>query len=260
MTARSFSSAVRQMLRVLVVQHARREPPSSPTECCRAMVADVDALDDAEFARKYLNGDSNGAVSRARMLKAQQTFFFETATADDRLRRVVVLFQQPKVGRENVNVATHERTIRALLGRCRGYVQACADNRLQINVVHTIGSRYRVPRSVGIQGSRLASYNVFVDTVTYWALEELQYDPTAHKDTPLHTRIPWTAELGTLLCVRDPELQLPEMVDTDPIARYFDWREGDIVRIARFQPRTSAYVPYYRRVVLSKESEDLLVV
>lgn len=65
--------------------------------------------------------------------------------------------------------------------------------------------------------------------VELFKFKHLLFDPTEHKKTPPHTRVEdIKAELPRIK-LKD----LPRILQTDPIVRFYDWSVGDVIRIDR---------------------------
>jgi DNA-directed RNA polymerase subunit H (RpoH/RPB5) len=67
--------------------------------------------------------------------------------------------------------------------------------------------------------------------VELFKFKHLLFDPTAHKKTPPHNRVP--LENIKVELPRIKVKDLPHILDTDPIVRFYDWSIGDVVRIDR---------------------------
>ena len=79
-------------------------------------------------------------------------------------------------------------------------------------------------------------------------LRELQFNVTRHAMVPQHT--PLNAdEVAAMMSAYNirSKAQLPVLLVTDPVARYFGLRQGDVVKITRRTP--TAGIEYFYRVV-----------
>lgn len=79
-------------------------------------------------------------------------------------------------------------------------------------------------------------YQVFYDS-------DIRYNPTTHVDTPVHIKLTEEQGIEKLRELMVDQSKLPLMLDSDPIAKYYGWRPGDIIKIIRSDDAVSILAP-----------------
>jgi DNA-directed RNA polymerase I, II, and III subunit RPABC1 len=77
-------------------------------------------------------------------------------------------------------------------------------------------------------------------------IKELQFNITKHVLVPKHEVVNDQNEIKSILdnyCLKS-KFQLPLMLKTDPVSRYFGLKNGDIVKIIRNSPTSGEYIVY----------------
>lgn len=77
-------------------------------------------------------------------------------------------------------------------------------------------------------------------------IKELQFNITKHKLVPKHNIVEDAAEVDSILKQYNlkTKYQLPIILKTDPVAKYLNLKNGDIVKITRTSPTAGEYVVY----------------
>mmetsp|Transcript_7263 Transcript_7263/g.13388 ORF Transcript_7263/g.13388 Transcript_7263/m.13388 type:complete len:225 (+) Transcript_7263:486-1160(+) len=84
--------------------------------------------------------------------------------------------------------------------------------------------------------------------VQFFSYSELKFDITKHSMVPRHKVLSASERAALLESKGIKETQLPRILTTDPVARYYGMEKGDIVEIERPSKETGKYVTY--RIVL----------
>jgi DNA-directed RNA polymerase I, II, and III subunit RPABC1 len=77
-------------------------------------------------------------------------------------------------------------------------------------------------------------------------IKELQFNITKHVLVPKHEIVHDQEEIKRILenyCLKN-KFQLPIILKTDPVSRYFGLKNGDIVKITRYSPTSGEYIVY----------------
>lgn len=83
---------------------------------------------------------------------------------------------------------------------------------------------------------RQTQWDVFYD-------DELAYNPSRHVDVPLHVRLPPEEAVAVMAAMRVKPSQILIMRKSDPIAKYYGWVPGDLIRITRSDIGVSVLAP-----------------
>lgn len=95
---------------------------------------------------------------------------------------------------------------------------------------------------VSIDGPTVCTKKECERDIQFWLAKELCYNVTRHSLVPRHSVV-GESDLPASCRVE----QLPKMLDTDPVARYYDWPAGTLVRIQRVFGG-SEEIPFFRCV------------
>lgn len=94
---------------------------------------------------------------------------------------------------------------------------------------------------------------VYIDASPYITIEcfkenELYIDKLSHVLVPKHEIISETEKDELLRVYKIKEWQLPKILNSDPISKYFGARKGQIFKITRHSENSNEYI-YYRLVI-----------
>jgi len=81
----------------------------------------------------------------------------------------------------------------------------------------------------------------------YFYCKQLLFNPTNHEYVPKHTKITSQDDINLILekYLVKSKLQLPYILNSDIIAKWLGLKQGDIVKIDRYNPNSGVYY-YYR--------------
>lgn len=81
----------------------------------------------------------------------------------------------------------------------------------------------------------------------YFYCKQLLFNPTKHEYVPKHTKITSQDDINLILekYLVKSKLQLPYILNSDIIAKWLGLKQGDIVKIDRYNPNSGVYY-YYR--------------
>lgn len=87
--------------------------------------------------------------------------------------------------------------------------------------------------------------------VQHFTYQELSYDPTYHFLAVPHTRLSSNETKAFLKRTRIQPSQLPTILSSDPVVKYYGWKANSIVRIQRMSVISMAAPEsvFYRRIV-----------
>jgi DNA-directed RNA polymerase subunit H (RpoH/RPB5) len=82
--------------------------------------------------------------------------------------------------------------------------------------------------------------------IQIFEIRELQFNITKHKLVPKHELVPDQKIVEDLIKRYNlkSKFQLPIILRTDPVAKYLNLKNGDIVRISRVSPTSGEYIAY----------------
>ena len=86
----------------------------------------------------------------------------------------------------------------------------------------------------------------------YFYAQEVEINPTKHVYVPKHIKLTDENEINNLMNEYhiNTKTKLPFILQTDPQAKWLGLKQGDIVKIERFNPNSGLY--YYYRCCVSK--------
>jgi DNA-directed RNA polymerase I, II, and III subunit RPABC1 len=100
---------------------------------------------------------------------------------------------------------------------------------------------------VHIQNAKFKNESCMKDlNMQYFVLAETLFNVTKHVLVPKHTVIKDEEEIEKIVTRYNlrSRLHLPLILKTDPIARYYDIKAGEIVQIVRVSPTAGEYIMY----------------
>lgn len=82
--------------------------------------------------------------------------------------------------------------------------------------------------------------------VQVFELRELQFNITKHTLVPKHELITDETEIHELIKIHNlkARTQLPFILKTDPVARYYNAKTGNVMRITRWSPTSGEHIVY----------------
>ena len=90
------------------------------------------------------------------------------------------------------------------------------------------------------------TYNIHIEM---FFVNELMFNVTKHILVPKHEILSDKEKQETMMCLRCKDIKkFPQMLTTDPVARYFNMKKGQLVRITRPSETSGKYISY--RVVV----------
>jgi DNA-directed RNA polymerase I, II, and III subunit RPABC1 len=97
-----------------------------------------------------------------------------------------------------------------------------------------------------ISSNNIKSINALNIPIQIFDIKELQYNITKHVLVPKHVLVKDMTEIQQILekYSLKTKFQLPIILKTDPVARYYNLKNGDIVKIVRNSPSSGEYVVY----------------
>jgi DNA-directed RNA polymerase subunit H (RpoH/RPB5) len=84
---------------------------------------------------------------------------------------------------------------------------------------------------------------------------DLTYNPTIHADVPRHQRLSPAEKLAQLEEMRVRITDLPLLRADDPIAKYYGWDAGDLIRVYRPTSTLGGMTINYRAVIAPFSSQ-----
>jgi DNA-directed RNA polymerase I, II, and III subunit RPABC1 len=112
-----------------------------------------------------------------------------------------------------------------------------------INLLHTMKMNHCIviyTESVTPMTKKLITNSVDI-TIELFTQEELQYNITKHRLVPEHIRISpeESKEFKEKFGIKHPAI-----LGTDPIARFFDYKRGDVIKIVRATGEGKRFITY----------------
>lgn len=98
-----------------------------------------------------------------------------------------------------------------------------------------------------IQNAKFKNESCMKDlNMQYFVLAETLFNVTKHVLVPKHTVIKDEEEIEKIVSKYNlrSRLHLPLILKTDPVARYYDIKAGEIVKIVRVSPTAGEYIMY----------------
>ena len=137
-------------------------------------------------------------------------------------------------------------------GPILGYIPVCTGNNLEkinnnyVNYMFFLLQSYNLNYMILVYHEITPAASTMLSMCSIYKIEQFSYlnilfDPTAHRLTPVQTRM--TPEEILIELPGISHDKLPIMYENDRIARYFNWKAGDVIRSRR------PYGLYYRVVV-----------
>ena len=82
--------------------------------------------------------------------------------------------------------------------------------------------------------------------IQFFELREVMFNVTKHSLVPKHEVIDEEEEINSIVKRHNVKnkLQFPLILKTDPIARYYGMKPGNLVRVTRVSPSSGEYVMY----------------
>ncbi len=88
--------------------------------------------------------------------------------------------------------------------------------------------------------------NALQVNIQIFEIRELQFNITKHKLVPKHEIVKDSTEVDEIIKKYNlkSKFQLPIILRTDPVAKYLNLKNGDLVRIIRVSPTSGEYIAY----------------
>lgn len=116
-----------------------------------------------------------------------------------------------------------------------------------INELKLFGTSQNINSDQSQINQPIQSQSLFIE---YFTFDELMYNPTHHIYVPKHILLNEVQKLEVLKKFRCSESELPKILESDRIARYYGAKKGDVFKIIRSSKEGKQ--DFYRLVVESK--------
>ncbi len=106
------------------------------------------------------------------------------------------------------------------------------------NIILIVGSK--------LSATNLKSINSTFDKIQIFEIKELLFNVSRHELVPKHEIVSSEDEINDLIAKFNikTKYQFPHILKTDPMSKYLNLKQGDVVRISRISPTSGVYISY----------------